>query len=134
MAPLRLVENWEKEREKVRLEENKAVKAQRADFYAEQAAKMEPPVERRDLEVLDCFKKAVAIARPASERSWQVLAPKIADERKSRNVRIQEMLEGVAAGDVGARAEGTGTDGARIDGSVTQAADTHAADIHGMVP
>jgi len=127
MAPLRLVENWEKEREKVRLEENKMVKAQRADFYAEKAAKMEPPVEKRDLAVLDCFKKAVAIARPASERSWQVLAPKIADERKSRIVKFQEMLEGGRPGDMGARVEGAGTDGGRIDGSATHAADFHAA-------
>jgi hypothetical protein len=127
MAPLRLVENWEKEREKVRLEDNKIVKAQRADFYAEMAAKMEPPVERRDLEALDCFKKAVAIARPASERSWQVLAPKIADERKVRVVRIQEMLEGGRAGDMGARVEGTATDGARIDALVNNAAGSQAA-------
>lgn len=125
MAPLRLVENWEKEREKMRLEENKVVKAQRATFYAEKASKMEPPVERRDLEVLDCFKKAVAIARPESERSWQVLAPKIADERKAKMVKIQEMLEGGRACDLGPRAEGTATDGARIDGLVTHPPDTH---------
>ncbi len=127
MAPLRLVENWEKEREKVRLEENKVVKAQRADFYAAKAAEMEPPVERRDLEVLDCFKKAVAIARPASERSWQVLAPKIADERKARVVKIQEMLDGGRAGDMGARVEGTATDGARIDALMNNAAGSQAA-------
>ena len=129
MAPLRLVENWEKEREKVRLEDNKIVKAQRADFYAEKASKMEPPVERRDLEVLDCFKKAVAIARPASERSWQVLAPKIADERKMKMEKIQEMLEAGRTCDVGARTEGTATDGAGIDFLAI-----HAPDTHGVVP
>ena len=101
MAPLKLVENWEKETERKRIEANKAVKAQRADFYAEKAAKMEPPVERSELEALQCFKKAVAITRLASERSWFVLAPKVLEERKARVVKIAEVLEAGKAGDLG---------------------------------
>ena len=101
MAPLIAVENWVKETEKSRLEENKAVKAQRAEFYAERAARMQPPVGRGELETLICFKKAVAILRPANERSWLLLLPKIEEERKLKIQEVLEVLEGGMAGDMG---------------------------------
>ena len=126
MAPLKAVENWVKETEKLRLEDNKAVKAQRAEFYAERAARMQPPVGRGELETLICFKKAVAILRPANERSWLLLLPKIEDERKAMMLKIQEVLEGGMAGDMGPKLNfgrnGTGgidvgrSDGGRIFG------------------
>ena len=131
MAPLKAVENWVKETEKSRLEENKAVKAQRAEFYAERAARMHPPVGRGELETLTCFKKAVAILRPANERSWLLLLPKIEEERKAMMLKIQEVLEGGMAGDMGpklnfgrngpggidvGRSDGERVFGGRIDG------------------
>ena len=100
MVPLKDVENWVKDTERKRLGKNKDVKQQRADFYAEKAAKLHLPVCRSELESLSCFKKAVAILRPANERSWFVLKPKIVEEIRKRkedgNIRvmkIQEILE-----------------------------------------
>ena len=111
MGPLRAVENFVKEAEKARLEDNRTVKAQRADFYAKMAAKMVPPVDRTELENLVCFKKAVAILRPANDRSWFVLKPKIREEMKMREeeaaklrtLQMAAVLENGRAGDMGAR-------------------------------
>ena len=82
MEKLKAVEDWEKEEEKKRNEWHKVVKAQRADFYAEMAAKMDEPVKREELETLDCFKRAVNINRAATERSWKLLETKIKEHQR----------------------------------------------------
>ena len=96
---LKAVEDWEKEEEKKRNEWHKVVKAQRADFYADMAAKMDEPIERAELEVMDCFKRAVNINRPATERSWKLLEDKIKKEKNQPTNSFTNVMGSMAAND-----------------------------------
>ena len=90
---LQAVEDWDNTYRHNRLEDTKGQKDKRAEYYQEQAKAMEPPLEPEALILMQAYKRAIAIAKPPSERSWQILLPKLKEERPAAERIVREKRE-----------------------------------------
>ena len=95
MAQVQKLENWlEKDgREKIRGACNQ--KVEREKFYKTHALLMDPPLQATALVRIPAYKRAVSIAKAPSERSWQVLLPKLREERAAAEKLIRDEQERV---------------------------------------
>lgn len=82
MEQRRGVENWEGTRRSEHRGQTRDVIRNRTEGIFEKTAKMTPPIKRADLEKLQAFKNAIAIAKPLTKRSWQELEPKLINQMK----------------------------------------------------
>lgn len=98
MEEVEKVENWfeKNSREKVRGAGNQ--KLEREKFYKTHALSMDPPLQAAALERIPAYQRAANIPRAPSERSWQLLLPKLMEERAAAEKLVrdeQERLERV---------------------------------------
>lgn len=98
MEEVETLENWleKNSREKVRGAGNQ--KLEREKFYKAHALAMDPPLQAAALERIPAYKRAANISKAPSERSWQLLLPKLKEERAAAEKLVrdeQERLERV---------------------------------------
>lgn len=93
MIQIQAVEDWDNTCRLRRLDDTKAQKNKRADYYQEQAKTMIPPLELEALVLMQSYKRAIAISKPPSERSWQILRPKLEEERTAAEKIVQQRRE-----------------------------------------
>ena len=84
------VEDWEYTCRLQRLDDTKAHKTKRAEYFQQQAKTMVPPLELEALVLVQSYKRAIAITKPPSERAWQILRPKLEAERAKAEQEVQK--------------------------------------------
>lgn len=90
MLHIQDVECWDNTCRLQRFDETKAHKNTRAEYYQEQAKSMVPPLEVEALILIPSYKRAIIIPRPPGERSWQILQPKLQEERAAAEQVVQQ--------------------------------------------
>ncbi|KAH0547876.1 hypothetical protein GP486_008383, partial [Trichoglossum hirsutum] len=80
MKAIQKIEDWMENYSRERIQDTRQFKLKRAEYYRERALELDPPVDPELLERMACYKRAVCIAKPPTERSWRALLPKIRQE------------------------------------------------------
>lgn len=86
---IQAVENWHNTCRLKKVDDAKTYRHQRAEYYHEQAKSMVPPLESEALDLIQSYKRAITIPKPPSERSWQILRPKLQEERAAAEQIVQ---------------------------------------------
>lgn len=93
MRIVQKIENWSERnsREKVRGASNQ--KLEREKFYKAHALSMDPPLQAAALERIPAYQRAANISKAPSERSWQLLLPKLKEERAAAEKQVRDEQE-----------------------------------------
>jgi len=93
MRDVQEIENWleNNSREKVRGAGNQ--KLEREKFYKAHALSMDPPLQTAALERIPAYQRAANISKAPSERSWQLLLPKLEEERAAAEKLVRDEQE-----------------------------------------
>lgn len=86
---IQAVENWHNTCRLKKVDDAKSYRHQRVEYYHEQAKSMVPPLESEALDLIQSYKRAITIPKPPSERSWQILRPKLQEERAAAEQIVQ---------------------------------------------
>lgn len=84
------VENWDNTCRLKKSDDARTYRHKRAGYYLEQAKSMVPPLEPEALILIQSYKRAITIPKPPSERSWQILQPKLQEERAAAEQIVQQ--------------------------------------------
>ncbi len=84
------LEDWVEKSNREKLRDAGQQKTERERFYKDRALAMDPPLQAAALELIQAYKRAIAIPRVPSERSWQVLYPKLVEGRVVAERLVQE--------------------------------------------
>jgi hypothetical protein len=80
MRAIQKIEDWVANYSRERIQDARQFKGKRAEYYQRSASALDPPVASNMLERMACYKRAISIPRPPTERSWRALLPKIHQE------------------------------------------------------
>ncbi|KAI9767574.1 MAG: hypothetical protein M1840_005611 [Geoglossum simile] len=80
MKAIQKIEDWVANHSRERIQDTRRFKVKRAEYYRRCAGELDPPVASELLERMSCYKRAISIPRPPTERSWKALLPKIHQE------------------------------------------------------
>ncbi|KAI9772401.1 MAG: hypothetical protein M1839_002480 [Geoglossum umbratile] len=80
MKAIQKIEDWVANFSRERIQDTRQFKAKRAEYYQQCAGELDPPVTPELLTQIACYKRAISIPRPPTERSWRTLLPKIRQE------------------------------------------------------
>ena len=91
VSELQAVENWYETYKRNNQKLCKDLREDRDIFYKEQAELA--GLDKAVVQHYDCYKAAVAISKPASMQSWNILLPKLQAEREKLKVKEMEASE-----------------------------------------
>jgi len=90
---IQTLEDWVEKNNRDKIREAAHQKSERENFYKEHALSLDPPLEAAALERIPAYKRAINISKAPSERSWQLLRPKLLGERDVAEKLIQDEQE-----------------------------------------
>ena len=82
VSQLQKIEQWMENDRKVREKERAEIREARANFFAKGAARLDPPLQEGVLALCPSYCRSIEIAKPATEKSWQILRDKVKAERE----------------------------------------------------
>lgn len=82
VSQLQKIEQWMENDRKLREKERADIREARALFFAKGAACLDPPLEEGVLALCPSYRRSIEIAKPATEKSWQILRDKVKPERE----------------------------------------------------
>ena len=91
VSELQAVENWDETYKRNNQKLCKDIRGDRDTFYKEQAELA--GFDKANLHVYKCYKAAVAISKPPTMQSWNILLPKLKAEREKTEAKKMEALE-----------------------------------------
>ena len=91
VSELQAVENWYETYKRNNQKLCKDLREDRDTFYKEQAELA--GFDKAALQHYDCYKAAIAISKPATMQSWNILLPKLKAERKKAELKEAEAFE-----------------------------------------
>ena len=95
VSQLQAIEDFCETRRVQRHIQTAETKKDRVKFYTEKTKLLDPPIGTEILKECESYRRAIAISRPPinSERSWNLLRPKILKEAPSVYARIEKQKE-----------------------------------------
>ena len=82
VSQLQKIEQWMENDRKLREKDRADIREARAVFFVKGAARLDPPLEEGVLALCPSYCRSIEIAKPATEKSWQILRDKVKAERE----------------------------------------------------
>lgn len=90
---IQTLEDWVEKYSREKIREAANQKADRENFYINLALSMSPPLQLTALERIPAYKRAITIPKAPSERSWQLLRPKLLEQRSVAEKLVEDEQE-----------------------------------------
>ncbi|KZF24771.1 hypothetical protein L228DRAFT_245776 [Xylona heveae TC161] len=98
LSRIQLIEDWVETRSREEKRQTAAWRGFRVDYFTVRAVELDPPITESVLQLMPAFKRAIEIAKPPSLRSWEILLPKLLQEREEAEraeLQIRQARENV---------------------------------------
>ncbi|KAI9812542.1 MAG: hypothetical protein M1832_000393 [Thelocarpon impressellum] len=89
MERIQKIENWVETKSRGKITENAQLKMQRAEYFKERAAELDPPIVPEALALIQAYKRAIDIPKAPSHRAWKALAPKLEVDREAAQAAVE---------------------------------------------
>lgn len=93
LSHIQVLEDWTERSGREKIYEAGRQRSEREKFYKDRALTMDPPLQAAALERIPAYKRAINISRAPGERSWQLLLPKLKEQRAMAEQWVQDDQE-----------------------------------------